>query len=82
MLGELTTYLDEDDCEPSCTKCGSSVLWEDCWNCGGDGELDVYETDPLWYDPGDTEKCDVCSGKGGYYVCISKCDAQAPKARE
>lgn len=46
--------------------------WEDeeendhpaCWSCGGEGEWDGWDDDPLWYDPGSIIKCDVCKGKG------------------
>lgn len=43
--------------------------WVDCWNCGGTGGFDGYEYDPLWYDEGDTIRCDICCGKGGWWVC-------------
>ena len=42
--------------------------WVNCWNGCDDGYFDVYEEDPLWYDPGDTEMCDVCKGKGGWIL--------------
>lgn len=61
---------DEDD-EPFCAICGGNMDWVDCWSCGGEGEIDVYEEDPMWYDPGDTEKCEECNGDGGYWECIS-----------
>lgn len=41
----------------------------ECEQCGGDGEYDAYELDPLWYDPNDTEPCAQCGGAGGWYWC-------------
>jgi len=41
-------------------------LWEECWSCGGTGYRELYDDDPLWYDPDDIEKCDVCDGEGGW----------------
>lgn len=43
--------------------------WVECWNCGGDGEFDGYEEDPLWYDEGETYPCDICRGNGGWLAC-------------
>jgi hypothetical protein len=25
--------------------------------------------DPLWWSPNDFEICDVCKGKGGFWIC-------------
>jgi hypothetical protein len=36
----------------------------DCWHCGGDGFIDGYEDDPLWYAPGELERCASCNGSG------------------
>jgi hypothetical protein len=54
-----------------CKLCGSSMAWEDCWYCGGAGEFDLYDEDPLYYDEDDTERCEECKGRGGYYVCLN-----------
>jgi hypothetical protein len=56
---------------------GHACDWEDCDNCGGEGSHDMYEVDPLWYDPGDTEACDRCEGKGGWWLCNQRCGAEA-----
>lgn len=57
---------------PFCDICGAEYEWHDCGDCGGDGCLD-WETlqfeDPLWFQPGDTEKCDTCDGTGGWHGC-------------
>lgn len=44
---------DEDDYE-----------WWDCAFCGGDGWIDGYEDDPLWFEPGEMELCASCGGSG------------------
>lgn len=57
-----------------CDVCGSSMFWEDCWNCGGEGGRDGEELmmeDPFWYDEDDWEDCDVCDGAGGWYICLN-----------
>ncbi len=59
------------EAEPACTKCGNSKSWLDCWHCGGAGEFELYEEDPLWYDVGDVEECSNCDARGGYYVCAN-----------
>ena len=43
--------------------------WVPCWNGCQDGYFDGYEEDPLWYDEGDMETCDICGGEGGWTVC-------------
>lgn len=56
----------------ACQHCGEEMGWSECWNCGGAGAFDVYEEDPLWYDPGDEVMCEVCKGDGGFYICTNK----------
>jgi len=55
-----------------CPRCGNVREWEDCSACDGDGFLD-WETlqfeDPVWFQPGDTEECSECGGKGGWWSC-------------
>lgn len=36
----------------------------DCWHCGGDGWVDGSENDPLWFAPGEFERCSSCGGSG------------------
>lgn len=55
--------------EPTCTVCGAPMEWQDCWNGCDDGYFDLYDEDPLWYDEDDVQACDICDGKGGYWVC-------------
>lgn len=56
-----------------CAECGNPTSWLPCWNCGGEGGWDWEDlqfVDPLWYQPGDTEKCSECGGKGGHPYCL------------
>ena len=83
--------------DAQCARCGSSVEFEDCWYCGGEGFTApgaLYEEDPLWYDPEDSEPCRECRGNGGWLVCVSSghgedadsgpnwCEAHPMKGRE
>ena len=65
------TFDDYDDYGKECPVCGSDMDWADCDVCGGDGVLDAYEGDPLWYDEGDTEPCYQCGGTGGWWTCLN-----------
>ena len=74
----------DDDEYSTCEDCGGDSHWEDCWQCGGEGGTDGEELmmeDPLWYGPDDFRKCDICHGKGGYYVCVEveKCSQNDTK---
>lgn len=63
-----------DDCDaglPVCPDCGWDAVWADCNECGGAGELEVYDDDPMWYEPGDTEPCYQCGGDGGWWFCAN-----------
>lgn len=73
----MEDFTEEDNEYTDCKKCGSDDHWETCYSCGGEGGTDVDELmmeDPLWYSPDDFRECDVCDGKGGYYVCLA-CDS-------
>jgi hypothetical protein len=62
----------EWDCQ--CARCGSSTYSEECGACGGEGITgpgELYEQDPLWYDPDDYEPCHQCGGDGAWMVCMS-----------
>lgn len=69
-------FDDEDNEYSSCEYCGSDSMWETCWQCGGEGGTsgeDLMSEDPLWYTEDDFRECDICDGKGGYYVCLARC---------
>jgi hypothetical protein len=65
---------------PICPHCEEPMDWEDCDLCGGEGEFDwerLQEEDPLWYQPGDVEKCTQCNGAGGWEFCSNpRCPAK------
>lgn len=61
------------DREPqSCEVCGAELTWIECWKCLGNGEFDLYEDDPIYYEPGEVETCDECGGDGGWLGCEMK----------
>lgn len=62
----------------ACTKCGSQdITWKHCWDCGGEGTLDLHELDANYYLPGETDDCDTCDGNGGWWHCHT-CDRPNP----
>jgi hypothetical protein len=64
----------------TCRKCGSSMEWVDCWNGCDEGYItDLHQVDPNWYDEDYEERCDICRGKSGWYVC-GNCNPQALEA--
>ena len=70
-------HTDEDN---FCRICGSSLVWEECPDCYGEGGHDLYEEDPNWYDPGEWEACPYCKGKGGFLICCH--DATHPQEKD
>jgi hypothetical protein len=63
---------DEQHDSRFCEVCGCELEYEECDACGGDGYrdwMDLQFEDPLWYQPGDTERCGVCHGHGGWLFC-------------
>src|SRR5690606_31945435 len=62
----LDQGIDPNDYDdyPVCSICGSGDGdWVDCPQCGGEGGFDdeqLMDDDPMWYQPGDYEKCDMC----------------------
>jgi hypothetical protein len=70
---------DDEDCQ--CARCGSSTIWFDCDNCGGEGEIE----DDDWQCEGEYYRCDWCKGKGGWHRCGSSkafCEAHPMPGRE
>lgn len=59
--------LDDDPC-PTCGH--SPTRYRDCDQIGcDDGLIDLYEDDPVSYDPDDTEVCLECNGTGVQRFC-------------
>jgi hypothetical protein len=61
------------DTELVCPRCGGDMELVECEQCGGAGETEpgeLYEIDPLWYDPDDTEPCAQCAGTR-LFVCVN-----------
>jgi len=57
---------ERDDCD----KCHNEKSWRDCWNCEeGFSYHDCGEDTCCCLYPKDNVRCDVCEGKGGFYVC-------------
>jgi len=65
-----------------CARCGSSVYFVDCWECGGEGEVE----DDDWQNfEGDMVCCRHCRGTGGWWHCVSGrawCEAHPMPGRE
>lgn len=59
-----------EDLDLTCPHCGCGLVWEDCSDCD-DGYIDMYDDDPLWYEPDDVEPCSTCRGKSGWWYCPS-----------
>jgi hypothetical protein len=92
--GSLTRLVGHDhpqdgrnwDCQ--CARCGSTLEWEGCGACDGEGITgpgELYEQDPLWYDEDDYEPCHQCDGEASYPICVSSeeyCQAHPMPGRE
>lgn len=66
----------QQDYETRCPHCGHSPThWRECQELGcNEGQIDVFDEDPLWYSPGETETCTACYGTGIEQWC-PKCGA-------
>lgn len=64
----------EWDCQ--CARCGSSMMWEDCSTCGGEGVSghECGEDTCCCRYLEDNVPCGICDGDGGWYLCISSVD--------
>lgn len=51
-----------------CPTCGA--IYRQCWDCGGDGQVNNYNLDPSWYLTEDDawEDCSTCDGDGGWWL--------------
>ena len=56
-----------------CGRCGSTLIFEDCNNCGGDGVVDhdCGEDTCACAKPELNVGCGVCGGAGGFPLCCS-----------
>lgn len=74
----------EWDCQ--CARCGSSLFWVYCEQCGGEGVdgHDCGDDTCCCAYPEDNVPCDICRGRGGWYSCASSdawCKAHPLDAR-
>jgi hypothetical protein len=70
-----------------CARCGSSVTFEECWQCGGEGLFghECGEDCCCCADQSDNERCDICGGSGTIPHCLSSpewCEAHPLPERE
>ena len=78
---------DGRDWDAQCARCGSSLGFEDCGSCGGEGVYghECGEDTCCCADPEENATCGVCSGNGSFPVCISSpewCAAHPMAGRE
>jgi DnaJ-class molecular chaperone len=64
-----------DNGERTCQACGGVEYWVECQSCYGEGWVNRYEEDPLWYDDKDI-LCTCCGGDGGWWWCQGACSQQ------
>ena len=72
--------------EYQCGRCGSSILFETCQSCAGEGWFghDCFEDCCCCLDPED-DKCGTCDGEGTIPICLSSaewCEAHPMPGRE
>lgn len=75
----------EIDCQ--CARCGSSMDYLDCHQCGGEGVdgHDCGEDCCCCLYPEDNMTCDICDGEGGWHRCLSSpewCETHPLPGRE
>lgn len=78
---------DGHDYDCGCARCGSTIIWESCETCGGEGVdgHDCGEDCCCCLHPEDNMRCDMCGGTGGEYLCVSSeawCNANPLEGRE
>ena len=58
-----------------CGRCGSSILFEDCPNCAGEGFFghDCFDDSCCSLDPED-DPCTTCEGSGAIPICLSSAE--------
>ena len=75
LIGGHPPY-DGNQWDNQCARCGSSLDWQECSNCGGEGVSgqDCGEDCCCCRDPADNIGCDICGGEGGWFTCFSSKD--------
>jgi hypothetical protein len=78
---------DGRDWDAQCGRCGSSLTFESCGHCLGDGLAghDCGEDTCCCLEPVENVPCEICGGVGGFPLCISSegyCQAHPMKDRE
>ena len=74
--------------EVQCARCGSSLDFDPCFQCGGSGfdDHDCGDDCCCCADPDDDVQCEACGGRGSYPVCASEhsgwCKANPKPGRE
>lgn len=82
---EWTRPDGETEQECQCARCGASCFFQDCWSCGGEGEMEDTRD---WSCGGLIEmyvRCDWCSGRRGWWRCCSGrdwCEANPRPGRD
>jgi hypothetical protein len=70
-----------------CGRCGSSISFEECEHCGGEGVTshDCGEDCCCCLDPEDNVACGACGGSGAFPLCLSSpewCEGHPLPGRE
>lgn len=61
-----------------CKKCGSSLVWDECHECGGEefSHHDCGDDTCYCFNPEPNVTCESCDGTGGHYRCYA-CEGKA-----
>ena len=83
---EQIVGLDQED-GAQCARCGSSVHYVRCWDCGDEGVThhDCGEDTCCCLHPEANVGCETCGGEGGSLHCVSGpewCNAHPLPGRE
>src|SRR5215471_17902118 len=68
-----------------CARCGSSIDFDLCPDCGGEGFVESPDEDSWAYIENELERCGLCAGAGGWWQCLSSveyCKANPLPGRE
>jgi hypothetical protein len=89
-VSETILHVHPDDgreWECQCARCGSSLTWESCDFCGGEGlsHHDCGEDSCCCEDDSPNVMCEACGGHGGWNACLADrkwCEANPLPGRE